>query len=131
MSRKQKFRLRQKSPRRQQAPRPLTKADQRKARIEVGGLRRLILRMLKKGSLLQLSLDGVTDYKKRAKVRNHNVALKRAWRQMQQAQGKYHQQTTAIPATKLLHDSREGPAARSTNVKTGAATYIPWKELAK
>lgn len=111
--------------------RAMSKEDVKQAKIEGGALRRLITRMLNNDSLDQLTLFGVEGTKKRLKIRQHNSVMKQSWRQMQRARGKYGQNPKEIPPPKLVYDSQQGPAARSSNVKTGDVTYIPWKEIAR
>ncbi len=109
----------------------MDKTDLKQAKIEAGGLRRLITRMLNNDSLDQLPLFGVEGTAKRQKIRNHNATLKRAWREMRMAKGLYRPNTEHALPPKLIYDSNQGPAARSSNVTTGDVSYIPWKEIAR
>lgn len=121
----------QKPAKSRRSPGPMSKEDTKKAKIEHGALRRLITRMLNRDTLEQLTLFGVEGTKKRLKIRQHNAAMKQSWRQMERARGRYGQNQKDIPPPRLVYDSEQGPAARSSNVKTGEVTYIPWKEIAK
>lgn len=132
MSRKRGLRTHRKQPKPQKRGQVVMgKEDLKKAKIERGALRRLITRMLNNDSLDQLPLVGVVGTAKRMKVRNHNSALKQSWRQMERARGKYGQNPKEIPPPRLIYDSNQGPAARSTNVKTGEVTYVPWRTIAQ